>query len=135
MTTTAQSVILRAATTLQDLSAVRWSTAELVRYLNDGQRDIVLVRPDATATLASLTLAAGARQVIATAGAKLLEVIRNTSGTKRAIRLVARKLLDAQNSSWYSLTGVTEIKHYMFDQREPRLFYVYPPAPSSGASV
>lgn len=135
MTTTAQSVILRAATTLQDLSAVRWSTAELVRYLNDGQRDIVLVRPDATATLASLTLAAGARQVIATAGAKLLEVIRNTSGTKRAIRLVDRKLLDAQNSSWYSLTGVTEIKHYMFDPREPRVFYVYPPAASSGASV
>lgn len=135
MSTTAQSIIQRVATTLQDLTATRWSTAELVRYLNDGQRDIALIRPDATATPATLSLAGGARQTIATAGAKLLDVIRNTSGAKRAIRLTDRAVLDAHNPDWYSLTGVTEIRHYTFDAREPRVFYVYPPAASSGASV
>lgn len=134
MTTSAQSILQRVVVTLQDPNATRWGTAELVRYLNDGQRDIALIRPDATATTASMSLVAGARQTLPITGAKLLEVIRNTTGAKRAIRLVNRNVLDAQNPDWYSKAGVTEVKHYTFDAREPRVFYVYPPA-LSGASV
>lgn len=135
MAFTAQNVLQRVVITLVDPNAVRWTTAELVRYLNDGQRDIVLVRPDATAVTTTMSLAAGARQTLPSAGAKLLEIIRNTSGTKRAIRLVSRAVLDAQSPDWYSKTGVTDIRHYTFDPREPRTFYVYPPAASTGASV
>ena len=135
MAFTAQSILQRVVITLVDPSAVRWKTAELVRYMNDGQRDIALIRPDATATTATMALAGGARQALPSAGAKLLEVIRNTSGTKRAIRLTSRVILDAQAPDWYSKTGVTDIRHYTFDPREPRIFYVYPPAASSGASV
>jgi len=135
MAFTAQNVLQRVVITLLDPNAVRWPTAELVRYLNDGQRDIALVRPDATSTTATMALAAGARQTLPSVGAKLLEVIRNTSGTKRAIRLVDRVILDAQNPNWYNITGVTEIRHYTFDPREPRIFYVYPPAASTGASA
>lgn len=135
MAFTAQNVLKRVVITLQDANAVRWPTAELVRYLNDGQRDIALVRPDATSTTATLALVAGARQTLPSTGAKLLEIIRNTSGTKRAIRLTSRVILDAQSPDWYSKTGVTDIRHYTYDPREPRIFYVYPPAASSGASV
>jgi hypothetical protein len=135
MAFTAQKVLQRVVITLLDPNAIRWPTAELVRYLNDGQRDIALVRPDATSTTATLALAAGARQTLPSSGAKLLEVIRNTGGNKRAVRLVDRVILDAQNPNWYNITGVTEIKHYTFDPREPRIFYVYPPAASSNASV
>ena len=135
MAFSAQNVLHRVVITLVDPSAVRWTTAELVRYLNDGQRDIALVRPDATSTTATMALAGGARQTLPSAGAKLLEIIRNTSGTKRAIRLTDRVLLDAQSPDWYNKAGVTDIRHYTFDPREPRNFYVYPPAASSGASV
>jgi hypothetical protein len=135
MAFTAQKVLQRVVITLLDPNAIRWPTAELVRYLNDGQRDIALVRPDATSTTATMSLAGGARQTLPSAGAKLLEVIRNTGGNKRAVRLVDRVILDAQNPNWYNITGVTEIKHYTFDPREPRIFYVYPPAASSNASV
>lgn len=135
MAFTAQSVLKRAVVTLLDPNAVRWPTAELVRYLNDGQRDIVLVRPDATSKTATITLAAGARQTLPSDGAKLMEIIRNTSGNKRAIRLVSRVVLDAQVPDWYSAKGATEIKHYMFDPREPRVFYVYPPAANTGVTV
>ena len=135
MAFTAQNVLKRVVITLQDANAVRWPTAELVRYLNDGQRDIALVRPDATSTTATLALVAGARQTLPSTGAKLLEIIRNTSGTQRAIRLTSRVILDAQSPDWYSKTGVTDIRHYTYDPREPRIFYVYPPAASSGASV
>ena len=135
MAFTAQSVLQRVVITLQDTNAIRWTTSELVRYLNDGQRDITTVRPDATSTTVTLALAAGARQTLPSAGAKLLEVIRNTSGAKRAIRLTSRVILDAQNPDWYSKTGTTDIRHYTYDSREPRTFYVYPPAASTGASV
>lgn len=141
MAFSAQSLILRVITTLQDATAVRWATDELVRYLNDGQREILVYRPDATATTASVALAAGAKQSLPVGSFKLIDIVRNTNGTKRAIRLTTRALLDSQVPSWQYVSGVgtdvgaTEIKHYVYDSRDPKVFYVYPPAASSGASV
>lgn len=135
MAITAQSVIQRVATTLQDLQAVRWSTAELVRYLNDGQRETILYRPDATATTTSVNLIAGARQSLPADGYKLLDVFRNSIGNKRSIRMTDRALLDTQYPNWENATGVTEIKHFMYDTRDPTVFYVYPPAAATDAYV
>lgn len=135
MTTTAQSIIRRVVETLQDTTSVRWPVAELVRYLNDGQREVVLYRPDSMVTNATVTLAAGAKQALPSNGSKLIDVIRNSAGNKRSVRMTARNILDTQTPSWYNLTGVTEILHYMYDPRDPKVFYVYPPAAASGASV
>ena len=131
----AQSTIRRCVETLQDTTSIRWTVAELVRYLNDGQREIIIHRPDATVTNASQALAAGSRQTIPSNGTKLMDVVRNTGGNKRAIRLCAREILDAGVPGWHNLAGVTEIVHFMFDPRDPKTFYVYPPAAASGASV
>ena len=135
MTIAAQSIIRRCVETLQDTTSVRWPVNELVRYLNDGQREIVLHRPDAMVTNASHALSAGTRQSIPANGAKLIEVVRNTGGSKRAIRLCYREILDAQSPGWHALAGATEILHFMFDARDPKVFYVYPPAAAVGASV
>ena len=54
MTIAAQSIIRRAVETLQDTTSVRWPVNELVRYLNDGQREIVLYRPDSMVTNATV---------------------------------------------------------------------------------
>lgn len=135
MTTTAQSIIRRVVETLQDTTSVRWPVAELVRYLNDGQREVVLYRPDSMVTNATVTLTAGAKQALPSNGSKLIDVIRNSAGNKRSVRMTARNILDTQTPSWYNLTGVTEILHYMYDPRDPKVFYVYPPAAASGASV
>lgn len=134
MAITAQSLIRRAVETLQDPTSIRWPVNELVRYLNDGQREIVLHRPDSMVTNATVSLVAGTKQSIPNTGAKLIEVIRNGSGGKRAIRMCEREVLDAQSPGWHALTGATEILHFMFDPRDPTVFYVYPPA-GSGASV
>jgi hypothetical protein len=131
----AQSVIRRCVETLQDTTSVRWPVAELVRYLNDGQREIIVHRPDAMVTNASRALSSGTRQSLPAGGTKLIDVVRNTSGNRRAIRLVSREILDAQSPGWHNLAGVTEIVHFMFDPRDPTTFYVYPPAAASGASV
>ena len=135
MTTAAQSIIRRVVETLQDTTSVRWPVAELVRYLNDGQREVVLYRPDSMVTNATVTLTAGAKQALPSNGSKLIDVIRNSAGNKRSVRMTARNILDTQTPSWYNLTGVTEILYYMYDPRDPKVFYVYPPAASTGASV
>ena len=126
----AQQIIRRCVETLQDTTSIRWPVAELVRYLNDGQREVVLYRPDAMVTNATVTCVAGTKQALPANGAKLIEVIRN-SGTRRAVRLVNREILDAQMPGWHNLTGQNELLHYMYDPRDPRTFYVYPPATTS----
>lgn len=136
MTITAQSIVRRVVETLQDSTSVRWPVNQLVRYLNDGQREIILYRPDAMVTDATHTLVAGSKQALPANGAKLIEVIRNNTATsKRSVRLVNREILDAQSPNWHNLTGVTEVLHFMYDPRDPTVFYVYPPAAASGAAV
>ena len=135
MTIPAQSLIRRVVETLQDNTSIRWPVSELVRYLNDAQREIILYRPDAAVTNAPVTLVAGSRQSLPSGGTKLVEVVRNSTGTKRAVRLVNREILDAQLPGWHAQPGAAEVLHYMYDPREPRVFWVYPPAAASGASV
>lgn len=130
MTVAAQAIIRRCVETLQDGTSVRWPVNELVRYLNDGQREVVLYRPDAMVTNGTITCVAGTKQSIPGTGSKLIEVIRNAyaSGTKKAVRLINREILDAQTPGWHALTGVNDVLHYMYDPRDPKTFYVYPPA-------
>jgi len=133
MATTAQSIIRRVTETLFDVTSVRWTVDRLVRYLNDGQREIATLRPDAMNAAASLNLVAGAKQAIPVDGEKLIKVLSNNStASKRACTKVEITLLDNQIPGWRGLTGATEILHWMFDPLEPKAFEVYPPA-ASGA--
>lgn len=138
MTVTVQSVIDRAQTVLQDTTGVRWPVvAELVLWLNDAQREVALLKPDASATNTTITLASGTKQDIPIGGNRLLKVIRNmsaaSSGTgKRAVRLVDAEVLNGQTPDWHDPTvsgdaaHTTIVKHYVYDEQNPRNFYVYP---------
>lgn len=132
MTTTAQSIIFEAQTQLSDLDGIRWAASELVIYLNDGQRESCVLRPDAFATTAALTLAAGVRQALPAACSKFFDMHRNTSVA--AITKVDKKLLEVSDPTWYSRAGSATIQHFCFDPREPLAFDVYPPA-TTAASV
>jgi len=128
----AREILTRCVDTLQDSTNVRWPLAELTRYLNDGQREVALYRPDATVATADVTLAAGSLQSLPANGTKLIEIVRNkTVSNKSAVRLVNREILDAQQPGWHGLAGDNVIKHYMYDARNPLEFYVYPPATTS----
>jgi hypothetical protein len=135
MSITAQSVIHRATDILQDKTSVRWTADELVRWLNDAQREVALYRPDAFSTYGAIALSAGTRQTLPVGSVKLIDIVSNTSGAKTAVRQISRRALDEQTPDWHSLTGVTTIKHFMYDPRDPLAFYVYPPAAASGASL
>jgi hypothetical protein len=124
----AQSIIQRVVGTLNDVTSVRWTIPELIRYFNDGQRDIASLRPDAMNTRTMHTLVAGYKQSIPANGTKLIDINANGTGTKGAVTLVASAILDAQMRNWRNIPGTTEILHYTYDPREPKTFEVYPPA-------
>ena len=138
MSVTVQSVIDRVQTTLQDTTGVRWPVvSELVLWINDAQREIALLKPDASAKNETVTLTTGTKQIIPSGGNRLLRAVRNMSaasnGTgKRSVRLVSREVLDAQTPDWHdpTVTGdaahTSIIKHYIYDEANPRNFYVYP---------
>ena len=138
MTVTVQSVIDRAQAILQNTTGIRWPvTSELVLFVNDAQREIALLKPDASASNTTVTLVTGTKQSIPADGNRLLRVVRNmsaaSSGTgKRSIRLVSREILDSQTPDWHdpSVSGdashTSIVKHYIYDESNPRNFYVYP---------
>jgi hypothetical protein len=128
--TTVQSLIEKASTVIQDRTNIRWSEAELLNWLNEAYQQIVLVRPDANAKTSTLTLVDGSKQYIPTEGTAFLSVIRNLNG--RAVRKVARDILDDQIPDWHAATPSATIEHYVVDA-DPKVFYVYPP--SAGASI
>jgi hypothetical protein len=135
MATPAKSIIRRATDLLQDKASIHWFANELVRYLNDGQREVLIHRPDALNTTSTITLVAGTRQDMSTMNltpppAKLIDITRNMAATsvKGAVRQCERGILDRQVPGWHAIVGTVDIKHFMFDPRDPRVFYVYPPA-------
>ena len=65
-TLTGANLISRVQDTLQDTTGVRWIEAELLRYINDAQREVVNLKPDATATTANMALVVGTKQSLPT---------------------------------------------------------------------
>ena len=131
MAMTVANLLARATALLQDSTNVRWPETELLNYLNDGQRQIVLQVPNANPVNDDITLAAGTKQAIPSDGIRLLDVVRNTSGN--AVRRTERDTLDENNPGWHQETGVTAIKNWVFNPDDPKHFYVNPPATTSAS--
>ena len=140
-TLTANALINRAAKLLQDETHVRWPRAELLDWLNDGQRVIALMLPDAytaTGDVGSGDAMSGSNGTtfqIPSTGVRLIDVIHNTSTPYRAVRQIDRSVLDTQYPNWRSTNPGSEAKHFAFDKRNPKVFYLYPPLSSGGVKV
>lgn len=136
----ASAIIDKAEIILQDTTNVRWTTDELLGWLNDAQREIALIKPDASVKTSAVQLTSGTKQTLgsgSTADAiMLLKVVRNmgTDGTTagNAIRVVSGEILDAQRPGWHSETSTAAVVHAVYDPRNPKQFYVYPPNTGTG---
>jgi len=137
-TLTGANLISRIQDTLQDTTGVRWTEAELLRSINDAQREVVNFRPEAAADHSNVQLATGTEQSIPDVALSLIKVVRNMSATggsatgKKSIRLVDEDILNSIEPDWHDPTVTGDaahgsvIKHYIFDPDDPRRFYVYP---------
>ena len=140
-TTQVNALVERASTLIQDATNVRWPIPELVGWLNDGQREVALNKPEASVKNVSVALIAGStKQTLPADAVLLIDVVRNTgsggSSPGTAVRLTDREVLDAQRPSWHSdANTVGYIQHYTYDTRDPKNFYVYPKAPGGGWQI
>ena len=128
----ASATIGKAKILVQDTSTVRWQDAEWLGWLNDGQREIAIIRPSAYTKIASIPLVAGTRQTLPADGVAFVEFMRNmgvggaTPG--RAARKVTRRLMDAQTPNWHSQTQSAVVQQYVYEPMSPKTFYVDPPS-------
>lgn len=125
------TLLAKAAQIFQDVAKVRWKEDELVGWLNDGQREVVMLRADAYCKNESILLAANTtKQALPVGGIRWLDVIRNMGTTGNlsggSVRMIEREVMDASLPSWHNTIGATEIKHFMFDPRDPKHVYVWP---------
>ncbi|CAB3972338.1 MULTISPECIES: DUF6682 family protein [Burkholderia] len=127
----ATELITRAGHILQDEDHVRWTVSELLEWVNDAARETIVRRPAARSVATVLALVTGTRQALPEHGVELLDVVRNMAADGvtpgRIVRRVDRQLLDDQNPDWHTARAKGVVKHFTFDERAPRIFYVYPP--------
>ncbi|ASC68591.1 hypothetical protein B9P52_31850 [Achromobacter denitrificans] len=122
-------IIDRARIILQDAEAVYWEAAELPMWLSDGRLEAYRLRPDLYEVSEDFVCVEGARQQLPNGARVLFDVPRNVSATRqRAITVADAGALGRVRPSWRSQAKAQEIRHFLYDERSPGQFEVYPPA-------
>lgn len=126
----ASDVLTRARSVLQDETPVRWSDAELLRWLSDAMREVAVMVPECYVVTSNLKILANKlRQDLPATATRLFDVTRNmgVAGTTpgSVIRLIDRAVLDSMDPDWPTNTG-SPVEHYLYDYKQPLKFMVYP---------
>lgn len=142
---TAQDVFEKVGVLLNDTgkyAARRWPLIELCGWLNDGIGAIVLQKPSATAKSVTLPLVRGTLQTIPNEYVSILRPVRNMRAPlsdrqpRRTINVVSEEQISSMNPTWhdeYSVRYHQQVKHFIFDEANPRAFYVYPGNDGAGS--
>ena len=124
---------------LFDVAGNRWIDDELIAWINAGQREAAVLKPECCAKTVSLTMLAGTRQLLPTDAISMIDAPRNmgadglTAG--RVIRTVARDILDSTSPDWHTETPAAIVKNIIYDVRNPKVFYCYPPQVGGTSSI
>lgn len=127
----ASAVMGRAAKILNDEGYVTYTSAELLDWLNDGQREVVILRPDANQKNQAIQLTAGdIKQTLPADAIRLTAITRNMGADGatpgRPVYPVTRDTLDAQVPTWTIDAAAAAIEHFLYSPMDRTRFYVYP---------
>jgi len=133
MAQTVGAVIDRVKRILQERgTGIRWTDSEALDWLNEGYAAVAVAHPEAHSHEDELTLVAGARQQLPADGLRLLDIY--AAGSGHAVRVIDRRTLDTTRRAWQAEPQTTRIERFVFDERNPTIFWVYPPA-AAGAKA
>jgi len=136
-TITAESVMNKARKILNDAGSVRWDNADLLGWLNSGQKEIVLYKPNANTETAVITMVEGSVQTVT--GLQFIRIISNVASNGTTATSVPspveQSVLDGLYPNWMAATPNATPKYYCFDRKLLKTFFVYPPQPASPGKV
>ena len=129
---TPQTIITEARDILNDTDSAgyRQTDAELLRYVNDGMKEVSRVNPSLFTTLGDLICTAGAvEQTVTFLGAQMVtDVVCIHNGA--AVIQSNMDALDKFLPSWRTATAGAAV-NWMRKPNDPLRFFIYPPAPAS----
>lgn len=134
----ARDILSRARILLQDHESTRWSLAEMVGWFNDGQRDIVLNKPNACSRTVTVPLDVGTLQAVPAGYLSIIRAIRNIDNPAqpqlggKTVYMSPRDVLDATYVDWHSAAPHRRVKCVVYDIADTKSFYVYPPNDGTG---
>lgn len=133
MTILASAIIASLRITLLDPSpGDTWTDAILLAYLNEGERNVVMLKPEAYPVRAALAMVAGTKQTVPAGGIAILDLYDNVSGGRR-VRQVNRSMLDDLARFWPTATQEATVQEWCADPRDPTRFDVIPPSTGTGS--
>lgn len=133
--TDAKTIIDKASVLLEDVSALHWPATELLGWLNDGQRELVTLAPQANIKNVPLHLVAGVKQSLPSDAIVLLDIPYNSgsAGTTvgTVINHVPKEIMLKRIPGWTTTLPNSSVKHYIYSASDPLIFYIYPPQPAA----
>ena len=136
MAVTALTIMDKASKILNDTGVTRrWSQADLFEAVNEGQKFLCFHKPEINTINETTVLVEGTKQVIPTGGTGLFDIPRNM-GTDGATpgsvpRYVDKDVFTSRNPDWQTATASSDVERWMYDPKDPLVYWVYPPQPSS----
>jgi hypothetical protein len=134
MAVTGTEIATEARNRLSAPAGVRWTDAEVLAAINEGQTQAVALQPQANPVTTKAVMATSdTRQTFAslsiTNGIQFIRALRNWSvdgaTVGRAVTKAPFATLEAHNPTLHSETG-TEVEHYDTSPFEPGVLYIYP---------
>lgn len=139
----ASVVVDKSEALLGDSGNAQWAAATHLANLNITQRLIASLKPDVSVVttgvgaVSSTALVAGVIQSVPTGGAGLVRLNWNmglTPGTTvgAPITFIEMDVLSKTTPGWNTETASATVVHYMWDERNPTKFMVYPQNTGTG---
>jgi hypothetical protein len=123
---TPNEVITEVRRIIQDVRVpYRYSDADLLGYVNQTLKRMVMLRPDLFSSIEDIsTTANSVLQSLPTGAVRLVEIFRVKNG--RAMTEVSRDMLDQSDPDWTIAPAGTPV-NYVRHVRNPTRYYLYPP--------
>jgi hypothetical protein len=139
MAVTVQMINNKARFIMQDEGdeGVRWLNEEVIGWVNSGLKEVVILKPNSLVNNEPFQITAGnTKQTLPSSEGKqalmLLDVPRNlgADGVTPGLPIlpIARRILDLTLRTWHIVDPTqTAVKHFTYDNNDPKTFYIYPP--------
>ena len=110
----------------QDSAApYRVDAAAALNLVNQAQRLLFIMQPEAFTSRESVNLVAGCRQAKPHPKSRICRVVESHDG--RTVTTVSKMLMDSLNTNWMNDTANNRVEHQVEFPEDNENFYIYPP--------